>query len=434
MGKEMMVSCIVPVYNGEAYLREFMDSLISQTLEEIEIICVDDASTDSSLSIISEYQKLKDIIVIKNEYNMGAAETRNRGLDAATGKYVTFLDCDDILHPEMIADMYHNCQKTDADLCICYLEYLAEEKYLKSERFERNKALVQTYPVIENPLRFPYLFQVVNNAAYDKMIRRELLVNNQIKFQNLPRSNDIYFSYMAALCSKKIVFTNNVLYYMRTERSNSITSTWRGKKNFDCEAFDAIYDFLKRIESFELLQEGFTRKILKDIFIGIGDFSEQYKKETIAHLKEIYFPKWGILEQYEQDKLTAVQKKMVDIIIRNEDILPYFTMLLSCSDLKIKQLITDLHKQNKKIVWWGAGKRGLEFLLHIQKMNQKIDYVVDSDTEKQGREAAGYTVFDWESVQDVADVILVTSDAWISDIRIKTGDKKEILNIISYLE
>lgn len=434
MENKTPVSCIVPVYNGEVYLREFLDSLTGQTMEEIEIICVDDASTDSSLSIISEYQKRKDIIVIKNEYNMGAAETRNRGLRAASGKYVVFLDCDDILHPEMIADMYQNCQKADADLCICYLEYFTEDKHVQLGRFERDKALIQTYPVIQNPLNFQYLFQVINNGPTDKMIRREILVKNRIEFQNLPRSNDIYFSYAAALCSDKIVFTNKVLYYARTERSHSITSTWRGKKNFDCEAFDAIYDFLKRIGCHELLWKSFTGKILKDIFIDIGNFSEQYKKETIARLKEIYFPKWGIPERYEQDRLTAVQKRMVDIIIRDEDIPPYFTILLSCSDLKIKQLIADLHKENKKIVWWGAGKKGLEFLLHIQKINQKIDYVVDSDTDKQGTEAAGYTVLDWESVQDAADVILVVSDAWISDIRIKTGDEKEILNIISYLE
>lgn len=434
MEKEILVSCIVPVYNAESYLRDFLDSLISQTFENIEIICVDDASTDSSLSIILEYQQLKDMIIIRNELNMGAAEARNRGLYAANGKYVIFLDCDDILHHEMIEVMYQKCQQTGAGVTICYLEHFMGENLIPLERYERDRALVPTYPVIEHPLHFRYIFQVMNNGPTDKLIRREILVNNQIKFQSLPCSNDIYFSYVTALCADKIVFTDRVLYYVRAKRSHSITATWLRKKNFDCEAFDAIYDFLEKRGFYELVQESFTRKILRDIYIGIETFSTQYQKEAIINLKEIFFPKWKILEQYKQGKLTTVQKRIVDIIMQDKEILPYYTVLLSCSEQKIQQLIVDNHQHNKKIAWWGAGKKGLEFLSYIQAIHQKMDYVVDSDTGKQGREVAGYTVMDWDSVKDDADIILVVSDAWISDIRTKTGSTKEILNIVSYLE
>ena len=105
------ISIIVPVYNVEKYLKECLDSLINQTLEDIEIICINDGSTDNSLAILEEYQKKDSRIKVFSQKNQGVSAARNLGIEKATGEYLTFLDSDDrlelntceILYKETIA-------------------------------------------------------------------------------------------------------------------------------------------------------------------------------------------------------------------------------------------------------------------------------------------------------------------------------------------
>lgn len=92
------VSVIIPVYNVEKYLEECLDSIINQTLKEIEIICIDDGSTDSSLNVLENYKKKDKRIIVLQQQNLGAGAARNKGLDLARGKYLSFLDADDFLN------------------------------------------------------------------------------------------------------------------------------------------------------------------------------------------------------------------------------------------------------------------------------------------------------------------------------------------------
>ena len=100
------ISVIIPIYNAGAYLRPALDSVIDQTLREIEIICVDDGSTDNSLEIIKEYQKVDERIRIVAENNAGPALARNNGMRRARGEYIAFLDADDIFEPTLLEDLY----------------------------------------------------------------------------------------------------------------------------------------------------------------------------------------------------------------------------------------------------------------------------------------------------------------------------------------
>lgn len=94
------VSIIVPVYNVENYLRKCLDSLINQTLKNIEIICINDGSTDNSLSILEEYASKDERIIVINQENAGVSSARNRGLEIATGEYIAFVDADDSVTPD----------------------------------------------------------------------------------------------------------------------------------------------------------------------------------------------------------------------------------------------------------------------------------------------------------------------------------------------
>ena len=112
------VSVVVPIYNVENYLRECLDSLIHQTLKDIEIICVNDGSTDSSLEIIEEYAKRDNRIKVINKLNTGLGATMNIGINAATSEYIGILESDDFTDIKMFEDLYFVAKQHDADIVI----------------------------------------------------------------------------------------------------------------------------------------------------------------------------------------------------------------------------------------------------------------------------------------------------------------------------
>lgn len=434
MNNNVLVSCIIPVYNTAEYLYEFFDSLLKQSFQNFEIICVDDDSTDTSVSIILEYQKKKDIILLRNHTRLGAAQSRNRGLNVARGEYVIFLDSDDILHLEMLGRMYRCCKQNDADIAMCYLEYFKNEERIPIENTEKNGWIIPDYPVIEEPGNFEHIFQVVLNAPYDKMIRRELLIHNNIKFQDLPRSNDIFYSYSAVLSSKKIVFVDQVLYFIRYMRKGSITATWIEKDGFLCEALDAVFDFMINKKNLTLAYKSLVERAIKDIYKEFERGSRDYQQKLRSKLKDTYLEKWQIMALYRKNELTSVQMRIIDIILKDEEVVPYYTILFTSSYKKIISLINDLHADNKEIIWWGAGKVGLAFLTQLQKLELNVDYVVDRDMTKQGEIIAGYTITGWDTVKNKNCVILMANSLWKNEIKEVTEGLAEIINVIYYLE
>ena len=112
--EKIKVSIIIPVYNNSKYLRDCLNSVLKQTLDNIEIIAIDDYSTDDSFTILKEYQNKypKKLKIIRNNKNMGVGYTRNLGISMSTGKYIGFVDGDDYINPKMYEDMYNNGEES----------------------------------------------------------------------------------------------------------------------------------------------------------------------------------------------------------------------------------------------------------------------------------------------------------------------------------
>ena len=119
MDNQPKVSVIIPVYNAEKYLRECLDSVVNQTLREIEIICVDDGSTDASLEILEEYAAKDNRVKVLRQQNQYAGVARNNGMAAASGEYYMFLDADDFFEPELLEELYTKAAELRADVCLC---------------------------------------------------------------------------------------------------------------------------------------------------------------------------------------------------------------------------------------------------------------------------------------------------------------------------
>ncbi|MDR1528238.1 MAG: glycosyltransferase [Puniceicoccales bacterium] len=121
---DIKISIVVPVYNAEKYLRQCLDSLVGQIFENIEIICINDGSTDNSLEILHEYQKKDGRIVVFFHENKGISVTRNVGLHAARGKYIMFCDSDDWYEPEMCKAMFEIMEGEDVDVAMCNTNFI----------------------------------------------------------------------------------------------------------------------------------------------------------------------------------------------------------------------------------------------------------------------------------------------------------------------
>ncbi len=128
LNAEVKISVIVPIYNACKHLRPALESILDQTLREIEIICVDDGSTDTSLDMLKIYQKRDSRIRIITETNAGPGHARNNGLKRARGKYVAFLDADDFFEPELLEKLYNRAEENDLDITIVRYDIFDNKK------------------------------------------------------------------------------------------------------------------------------------------------------------------------------------------------------------------------------------------------------------------------------------------------------------------
>lgn len=127
------VSVIIPVYNAAEFLKDGLNSLLKQTLREIEIICVDDGSTDGSLVILKEFEKTDARIRVIHQENQGAGAARNNGMDVARGKYLAFLDADDFFEKNMLKAAYDRAEETEAEyVCLMQTSMIIQRKYTKN--------------------------------------------------------------------------------------------------------------------------------------------------------------------------------------------------------------------------------------------------------------------------------------------------------------
>lgn len=201
------VSVIIPVYNVELYLRECLDSVINQTYKDLEIICVDDGSTDESLSILKEYEA-KDTrvkVIVASHANAGAA--RNIGYEASNGEYLSFLDADDVFAPPMIETLYNALKSAGAEVAYCDMRNFDSESQLP----ELAKTYSDNFKIIDNADKTFNVFKEFYGWTWDKLFARSLIEKYKLRFQEQPAHNDMLFSYEACCLASRIVKTDAVL-------------------------------------------------------------------------------------------------------------------------------------------------------------------------------------------------------------------------------
>ena len=240
MGKEL-VSIIVPVYNAEKYLQKCLDSILEQTYQNLEIIIVNDGSTDNSRQICHEYEQKDSRIIYIEKENGGVSDTRNTGLDRMTGSYVTFVDSDDWLEPNYVQFLYEKLIEHQADIVVGNYTRFNEANsvfyfHTSADYYEK---------VYDNTSIISCLYdskELLNSAlivAWGKIYKKEIIANFRFPIDRI--GEDALFNLKALLDSKKVVYVNKSAYIYRV-REGSLSNTWT-----DEWSSDAIYIIEERL-------------------------------------------------------------------------------------------------------------------------------------------------------------------------------------------
>ena len=215
------VSIIVPVYNVEKYITKSLESLVNQTLEDIEIIIVNDGTKDNSMKIVREFAiKNPKKIVCLEKQNGGLSDARNYGIPYAKGEYIAFLDSDDYVELDMYEKMYKLAKKENSDMVECdfYWEYPNKTKIDIGEIYTNQKEMLEKIRVV----------------AWNKLIKREILEKSQIAFPVGYRYEDTEFTYKLVPYLKKVSFLKKpCVHYIQREGSISNSQNERTKEIFD---------------------------------------------------------------------------------------------------------------------------------------------------------------------------------------------------------
>lgn len=226
MKNNKLISLVVPVYNVENFLERCITSLVNQTFENIEIILVNDGSTDNSLSICEHYKEIDSRIVVINQQNQGLSAARNAGINIARGRYICFVDSDDWVNEKYLEILYKDIDNNDAEISIIDKQIVYEgQEDCEFDITEENKVKIyDKYEAIETMLKGNWI------ATWDKMYDIKLF--DDIRFP-VGRNNEDYaiLIYLFEQC-EKIVYRNVKLYYY-FQRQGSITKSELNKHSFD---------------------------------------------------------------------------------------------------------------------------------------------------------------------------------------------------------
>lgn len=294
--KMKKVSLIIPIYNSEKYLRRCLESAILQTYINMEIICVDDGSIDSSGIILDEFAKMDERIIAVHQENKGESAARNVGLGKATGDYIGFLDCDDWIEPEMYAELVYALEKNNVDMAasgwIKETEnesmQIVNKKLVESRSFDRNQLLKYIYER-DSYRAFAYM--------WNKLYRRNLFFDRSGKpilfNENLILGGDVLLLGEIAINTKKAVYIDKAFYhYYQREDSSIHTKQIERRKHwlvayqllieiFENHKIDTdIIDLVKRFlayHSSNLAEIAYQQKN-QEALLFCQDIMRQYKK------------------------------------------------------------------------------------------------------------------------------------------------------------
>ena len=253
------VSVIMPVYNAEEYLKSAIDSVLGSTLREIELLCVDDGSTDRSLDIIKEYQKNDTRVRIITENNAGPSLARNKGLARSRGEYIIFLDADDFIEPTMLEKLYLISEEKELDIAIVKYDLYSNRKSRFEASIPSDHGEIFSGGAVVSQNEYPdYILQCTTGYVWNKLWRRSFLNEKQLQFDNdLRVFEDTHFVVTALSLASRVGKVQEVLMHHRVYSDQTKNKLFKKYYGQVPELFAKVKEFLRARGMYSPLSQSF---------------------------------------------------------------------------------------------------------------------------------------------------------------------------------
>lgn len=346
---DIKVSVVIPVYNTEKYVGKCLESIISQSLQEIEIICVNDGSTDSSKDILEAFSRKYQKIKVFNQKNKGASFARNRGLRVARGKYIYFMDCDDMLLPGALERLYGLAESNELDMLLFNVMVKYENNGLKEKyHFDEYFTKVEEYDGVKSgQIMFCEMWE---NAEYDdcvwsRFVRKNFLEDNEITFYEGAYYSDSIYSLICHIKAKRTYYIAEKYYVYQIREQSIMTSK------------TSVYHLYSLVIVYnEILKMLYTEKLDRRTETAIGELL----LATVAQIKNVNLE----LQKENGGKFSIVWQNIGTNILATSMGIGNTIQIDGVGLTKLEKLI----RYNNRIVLYGAGGIGKKVYKYVEKL------------------------------------------------------------------
>lgn len=375
------ISIIIPVYNTKIYLKQCLDSVINQTFKDIEIICIDDGSTDGSLDILQSYAKQDKRFVILKQEHKGAGEARNNGMNIAKGKYIQFLDSDDWFELNMLENMYNNAEKYSTDILVCSSRKVDDSGNIIEKDNPNSPINLAITPINKVFCAREYkqnIFTLFTPILWNKLYLKDFLHSNNIKFSKLKIYEDVPFVHSSVICADKIFVLNKEFINYRYNRAGSLANLRPSKTIEVVKSCIELKQFLEQKNLFKEFEDAYNLALKNHIQSEISFCnSEQYKSFLIS-LKELIPNDWQKIQ-------SAIRYDYIT--------LDYLYKIVG----------------NKRVMLWGASLFIKQILEKEEKPFKNILGIIDKNSGSWGKMCGNYKIYSPEALNELKpDSVILT--------------------------
>lgn len=283
------ISLIIPVYNVEHYLKECLNSVLDQTYKNLEIICINDGSTDSSLKILENYAKYDRRVVILNQNNQGQGAARNRGIEISTGEYIFFLDADDYIMPDTIEYLHNKILETKSDIAVVKAKAFAdddsEETLKRTAKMEEwlDKFVMYNYQMTVQNYRNN--IDNLNCTIWGKLYKKSFIEDNNLRFiENQAEQEDIGFWMKLCASFPNVTYTDytGLMYRIRSDSTMALSTPKSQKTNI----MKCIKDVFSYIDKYQYRCSTYLKNQIK-----MSDLYTAYSEKQLGFL---YRQRWAM--------------------------------------------------------------------------------------------------------------------------------------------
>lgn len=399
------ISVIIPVYNSKKYLNQCIDSVLQQTLTDMEIICIDDGSDDGSGEVLDEYAKKDNRVKVIHKSNSGYGASMNVGLSNAEGEYIGIVESDDFIEPTMFDILYNQAEEKKAEVVkAMFYDYTDKGGSISRSLFDAVSDYEKRLPPFYEPLSAKEYPDILQGYVYlwSGIYRRDFLEENAIRFNETPGASfqDVDFTYKVYVSAKRLMFIEDNLYHYRRDNENSSVYS-KCKVYCICDEFSEVWSYLKKWPSkydiYKLMlppaqfrRYGETRGRLSEKYI------EPFQRRMIMDFDEL--EEAGLIDKNNWAAETWInylgQREVYEHIIIKHQRISSFNYFINKSE---------------RIYVYGAGKVAQD-VLSIMDNTEKIKAFIVSSIDNNPQHINGIEIIDIErycAIKKEEDVILV---------------------------